>query len=156
RVFAAALIIRGVPIRFAASLVCLTLISACSRPSTTQSSADELARKLTDSYLSGYFDRYPEQGTVYGVPGRHHDRLRDNSLQALAAWEAKEDQWLVDARAISQSAIQDRSLRAAYAIAREALESSASERVCRGELWNVSQMTGWQVDYGYLITIQPV
>jgi uncharacterized protein (DUF885 family) len=143
-------------VRIPACLVCVVLIGACSRPATTQSSPDDLARKLADSYLSGYFDRYPEVATVYGVPGHHHDRLRDNSLQSLAAWQAKEDQWLVDARAISQSAIQDRSLRAAYAIAREALESSAARRVCREELWNVSQMTGWQVDYGYLITIQPV
>ena len=151
-----AAIIAGVLTRLSACLVCLALIGSCSRPSTSQSCPDELARKLTDSYLSAYFDRYPEEATVYGVPGRHHDHLRDNSLQALAAWQVKEDQWIVDARTISQSAIQDRSLRAAYAIAREALESSAAERVCRQELWNVSQMSGWQVDYGYLITIQPV
>ena len=29
-------------------------------------------------------------------------------------------------------------------------------RVCRTELWNVSQMTGWHVQFGYLVTIQPV
>src|SRR5439155_5589728 len=29
-------------------------------------------------------------------------------------------------------------------------------RMCRGELWNVSQMTGWHVGFGYLVTIQPV
>jgi uncharacterized protein (DUF885 family) len=28
--------------------------------------------------------------------------------------------------------------------------------VCRDELWTVSQMTGWQIGYGYLVTIQPV
>ena len=47
-------------------------------------------------------------------------------------------------------------LRATYAIVREALESSISARVCRNELWTVSQTTGWQVSDGYLVTIQPV
>ena len=39
---------------------------------------------------------------------------------------------------------------------REALEGSIAGRVCRNELWNVSQMTGWQIQDGYLVTIQPV
>ena len=38
---------------------------------------------LADAYLSAYFDRYPDQGTVYGVPGRHHNQLPDNSLTSL-------------------------------------------------------------------------
>ena len=33
---------------------------------------------------------------------------------------------------------------------REALEGSIGTRVCRPELWNVSQMTGWQVSLSYL------
>ena len=36
-------------------------------------------------------------------------------------------------------------LRATYAIVREALEASAAKRVCRDELWTVSQLNGWQV-----------
>src|SRR5262249_7730171 len=48
-------------------------------------------------------------------------------------------------------------LRATYAIVREALEGSAAARVCRNELWGVSQfVNGWQVQFGYLVTIQPV
>ncbi len=47
-------------------------------------------------------------------------------------------------------------LRATHAIARQVLEGNVAKRVCRDELWPVSQMTGWQVNYGYLVTIQPV
>ena len=28
--------------------------------------------------------------------------------------------------------------------------------MCRTELWNVSQITGWHVSFGYLVTIQPI
>ena len=118
--------------------------------------ADVRVKALADAYLSAYFDRYPDQGTYFGVPGRHHDQLPDNSLAAQKAWEAREDGWLTEARAIDASAIEAASLRATYAITREALESSIGARVCRSELWNVSQMTGWQVSFGYLVTIQPV
>ena len=44
-----------------------------------------------------------------------------------------------------------------YAIVREALEASIATRVCRDELWTVSQfVNGWQVQDGYIVTIQPV
>src|SRR5262249_48083059 len=47
-------------------------------------------------------------------------------------------------------------LRATYAIVRQSIEGAVAKRVCRDELWPVSQMTGWQVNDGYLVTIQPV
>ena len=118
--------------------------------------ADAKVKALADAYLAGFFDRNPDQATNYGVPGRHHDLLPDNSLAAERAWEAREDAWLKEARAIDAVDIQSSPLKATYAITREALESSASSRVCRNELWNVSQMTGWHVSFGYLVTIQPV
>jgi uncharacterized protein (DUF885 family) len=118
--------------------------------------ADANVKALADAYLAGFFDRNPDQATNYGVPGRRHDQLPDNSLAAQRAWEAKEDAWLKEARAIDAVDIQSSPLKATYAITREALESSVSSRVCRNELWNVSQMTGWHVSFGYLVTIQPV
>ena len=62
---------------------------------------------------------------------------------------------MAHAKAIDTGAIGSASLRATHAILREALESSMASRVCRTELWNVSQMTGWHVSLGYLVTIQP-
>jgi uncharacterized protein (DUF885 family) len=145
--------------------VCAALLAcgACSRtPEKTPVAeapepADAKVRALADAYLKGYFDRNPDQVTVFGVPGRRHDTLPDNSLTALKAWEAKEDTWLTQAKAIEPATISSEPLRATYAIVREALESSIGARVCRLELWTVSQMVnGWQVQDGYLVTIQPV
>jgi uncharacterized protein (DUF885 family) len=119
--------------------------------------ADDRVSDLARAYLDGYFERNPDQATIYGVPGRHHDTLPDNSLDALTLWQAREDAWLKTAATIDPPAVASPSLRATYAIAREALEGSIAARPCRNELWTVSQMVnGWQVQFGYLVTIQPV
>src|SRR5213083_750564 len=62
--------------------------------------ADPRARTLADAFLAAYFDRFPETATQYGVPGRRHDRLTDNSLEAQKAWEAREDALLGELKRI--------------------------------------------------------
>jgi uncharacterized protein (DUF885 family) len=138
-------------------LVLLVAAAACNqRTESKPLTADVRITQLADAYLSAYFDRNPDQVTVFGVPGKTHERLPDNSLDALAAWRANEDRWLTEARAIVPASVTTPALRATQAIVQEALEGSVGARVCRSELWNVSQMTGWQVQFGYLVTIQPV
>lgn len=142
-----------------ALFVPLLVVSACSTPPPSAPKpepADGKVKALADAYLAGFFERNPDQLTYYGVPNSHHDKLPDNSTTAVKAWEAKEDAWLADAKAIDPTRIEGESLKATYAIVREALEGSIGARACRAELWNVSQMTGWQVNFGYLVTIQPV
>ena len=118
---------------------------------------DERVRALAGAYLDGFLSRNPDQATIYGMPGRRHDKLPDNSLDALTLWQARENMWLTAAKEIDPAAIASPPLRATYAIVREALEGSIAARVCRNELWTVSQMVnGWQIQYGYLVTIQPV
>jgi uncharacterized protein (DUF885 family) len=139
--------------------VFLLLTPACSRPEEKPAPpppADPKVRALADTYLAAYFDRFPEQVTQYGVPGRRQDKLTDNSLEALRAWNAREDGWLAEIKQISPDAIGSAPLRATYAIVRQTIEGDVAKRVCRDELWNVSQMTGWQIVDGYLVTIQPV
>lgn len=138
-----------------ASALCVACTSA-PRENPKPEPADARARELADAYLNAYFERNPETATVYGIPGRHHDKLSDNSLTALRDWEAKEDALLEQASGIDPQTIQDGRLRATYAIVREALDSSGATRICHGELWNVSQMSGWHTTYGYIVTIQPV
>jgi uncharacterized protein (DUF885 family) len=152
------------PITRSFAFSCLSLlITACNRgvePAASKpqpEAADGRVRALADAYLQGYFDRNPEARTLYGVPGAHHDQLSDNSLEALKAWQAKEDGWLAEARQIDSAAIHAAPLRATHAIVREALEGSIGARVCRYELWTVSQfVNAWQVNFGYVVTIQPV
>jgi uncharacterized protein (DUF885 family) len=146
------------------AFVCVCLVAAsiaCDRgakaPAAGPEGGDTRVRALADAYLEGYFQRNPDQVTLFGVPGRHHDALPDNSLDALKTWQAKEDGWLAQATHIDPASIGAPSLRATYAIVREALEASVGVRGCRYELWTVSQMVnGWQVQDGYTVTIQPV
>ena len=148
------------------AFVCVCLVAgsaACDRgpkapaPAPAPERADVRVRALADAYLDGYFQRNPDQVTLYGVPGRHHDALPDNSLEALKAWQTKEDAWLALAKQIDPATMETPPLRATYAIVREALEGSIGARVCRYELWTVSQMVNaWQVQDAYTVTIQPV
>ena len=144
--------------------VCLVAVSAaCNRgekapaPAPAPERADARVRELADAYLEGFFQRNPDQVTLFGVPGRHQDALPDNSFDALRAWQAKEDRWLAQATQIDPAAVEAPPLRGTYAIVREALDASIGARVCRSELWTVSQfVNGWQVQDGYIVTIQPV
>jgi uncharacterized protein (DUF885 family) len=139
--------------------VFLLISPACSRPAEKPAPpppADPNVRALADTYLAAYFDRFPAQVTQYGVPGHRQDKLTDNSLDALRAWNAREDGWLAEIKKIDPETIGSAPLRATYAIVRQTIEGDVAKRVCRDELWNVSQMTGWQIVDGYLVTIQPV
>jgi uncharacterized protein (DUF885 family) len=139
---------------------CLVVAAACGRPgerpARIAAGSDERVRALADAYLAGYFERFPEAVTMYGVPGHSHNALIDNSLAAQEAWESREDAWLAELKQIEPATITSPPLGATYAITRNALEGAVAKRVCRDELWNVSEVTGWQIAYGYLITIQPV
>ena len=139
-------------------VLALTFVGLCALAAgrAAAQAPDGRVRELADAYMAGLFEQFPELNTSYGIPNARHDRLTDNSLASLIAWQKKEDAWLTDVARIDLASIGDASLRATYAILREALESAVATRVCRNELWNVSQMTGWQVQYGFLVTIQPI
>jgi uncharacterized protein (DUF885 family) len=125
--------------------------------SSTSAPADAQVRALADKYLAASFERFPEQVTLYGVPGHQQGQLTDNSLEAWKAWQAREDAMLAEAKQIDPATISAPPLRATYALVREALEAPIVLRVCRNELWTVSQfVNAWQVQDGYLVTIQPV
>lgn len=125
-------------------------------PASGSEPPDARVKAFADAYLDAYFDRFPETATQFGVPGRRQDKLTDNSLAAKSAWDAREDRMLGELDEIDPAALTSSSLRATYAIARQSIEGDIAKRVCRDELWPVSQMTGWPVTYGYLVTIQPV
>jgi uncharacterized protein (DUF885 family) len=141
-------------------LTCCLAFLGCKQStdkSASPPSADAQVRALADKYLEATFEVFPEQITLYGVPGRRQDKLNDNSLEAYKAWQGREDATLAEAKQIDPATIRTPSLRATYAIVREALEGAVALRTCRYELWSVSQfVNGWQVQEGYVVTIQPV
>jgi uncharacterized protein (DUF885 family) len=120
-------------------------------------SSDAHVKQLADTFLAASFERNPEEITQFGIPNHRQDKLTDNSLDALKAWQAREDAWLAEVKQIDPATISAPPLRATYAILREQLEGPIALRACRNELWTVSQfVNAWQVQAGYLVTIQPV
>ena len=105
-------------------------------------------RALADEYWAGYVERYPEVATYQGVATAPHDRLTDNSLAAVAAWQAREDAWLARLRALGLRLDPAGAEAILAAALDDALAASVAVRVCRDELWRVSDTwPGW---HGFL------
>jgi uncharacterized protein (DUF885 family) len=125
---------------------------ACGEVARSQRSVEEIA----DEYLAAYLERFPETGTYYSLPGARHDRLTDNTLPALAAWQAREDAWLAELEAMEAPAEIGSRDWVTYGILKETLAGSVAYRACRPELWSASSATGWHSSVPVLFEIQPV
>jgi uncharacterized protein (DUF885 family) len=111
---------------------------------------------IADEFLAAILQRNPTMGTYYSIDGARHDQLFDNSLDALAEWQAREDAWLSELYAIG--APEDIGSRdwVSYGILHEELESSVATRICRSELWGASTTTAWYTGLPFIFEIQPV
>lgn len=130
-----------------------TLAIRCAAP---QPPAAGPAWRLADEYLAAMLERYPETATYYGIPGHAHDRLTDNGRAARDAWQEREDAWLARLETLPGGASAGSPEWAIRGILEETLRASIGERICRSELWDVSQAAGWQTQLPYLFEIQPV
>lgn len=111
---------------------------------------------IADEYLAALQEYYPEMGTYYSLPGARHDRLNDNSLEALSAWQDREDAWLRELEAIGMPGDAGSRDWVTAGILRETLEGSVGARVCRSELWQASSATAWYTGMPVVFEIQPV
>ena len=139
----------------AKALLCATLVlvlGSCIKSASSPRSVEGIA----DEYLAAYLERHPEQGTIYSISGVRHDRLTDNSLEALAAWEQREDIWLAELNRIGAPEEVGSRDWGTFGILREALAASVGRRICRTELWSASSVTGWQSALPMIFEIQPV
>jgi len=130
----------------------LLAIASCGELGNRARSVEAIA----DEYLAALLVRRPDMGTYYSIPGARHDRLPDNSLESLAAWQQREDAWLAELDEIgAPDEIGSRDW-VTYGILRETLAASIGSRVCRTELWSVSSATGWHTALPSVFEIQPV
>ena len=142
------------PARLVAAACCAAVLASGCVTAPDRVDDPAAVRALADEYLAARLERYPETITFYGLPGRH-DRLTDNSQAALAAWEAREDDFLARLDRLAPPAPGEDGW-AVYGIMHEALADSIAMRICRSELWAVSEADGWQTTLPYIAEIQPV
>ncbi len=141
------------------ALAFLLFAAPASAGRSGQAAGDDPAARVTrlaDEYVREYIARNPEAATFEGLPDAPDDKLSDNSLESLKAWQAKEDGWLDRLAAIDGAALWGRPEWLTYGFLREALEGSKGLRVARLELWPVNQMSGWQAGLAQLAGVQPV
>ena len=89
------------------ALLCsaILFIAACSPEASDPEPEHRGIEEIADEFLAATLERNPNMGTYYAIEGARHDRLYDNSLDALAEWQAREDAWLPNS---TQSARQPR------------------------------------------------
>ncbi len=120
---------------------------------------DPAARALAiaQSYVDGYYRDFTDQAYDSGYTDLDYSRLVDHSLDALAAWNEREDAWLEGLRAIDPAALEGTGAEVPYAYALDRIEAHVGLRACRIELWNVSPTwTGWQSALASTFAQQPV
>lgn len=112
---------------------------------------------MADRYYAESLQRTPEYAYFFaGVELERQDGMTDNSPAALEAEYAAIDEMLAELRRVDADAIAGTREWITHAYLTHALESSVAERVCRRELWNVSQMGGWHLSYTQVAQLQPV
>ena len=147
-------------------LALLLSLAACQQESNPPIAASEAeaesafeqrtVEEIADEYLAALLEANPEMGTYYSLPGARHDRLSDNSLEALAEWQARQDAWLEELSAIGMPVDVGSRDWVTYGILYESLAGSAETRICRSELWAASPTTAWYTGIPVVFEIQPV
>jgi len=134
----------------------MLLLAACSPDEPTSEPTHRSIEEVADEFLAATLERNPSMGTYYAIEGARHDQLHDNSLDALAEWEAREDAWLTELNTIgAPSEVGSRDW-VTYGIMHESLEGSVETRVCRSELWQASTTTAWYRGLPFVFEVQPV
>jgi uncharacterized protein (DUF885 family) len=139
----------------------LLLIAACE--SETQlveeqdvESAERSIESIADEVLAAMLERNPAMATSFAIEGARHDRLFDNSLQALDEWQTREDAWLRELDAVGEPTDVGSRDWVTFGILREQLAASQAVRICRKELWETSTTTAWYTGMPFIFDIQPL
>jgi uncharacterized protein (DUF885 family) len=122
-----------------------------------QDSLAAAVNALADEAMQTALTRAPEIATIVGLPGFRHDGLSDNSLAAMARYEAEDEAFAARVLALQPEPLMGRAEYITLGFLREAAQSGMQGRVCRNELWSgVNQMFGWQATLARLSQVQPV
>lgn len=142
--------------RARAALLALLALATPVRAAAQLEQGPDAVNRLADEFLQGTLTRNPELATFLGLSGVAHDRLSDNSVDAIAATELVLDRYYVRVLAVDPETVRGRPELVTLGFLREVAISEPRRRLCRTELWAVSEMTGWQATLPQLAAVQPV
>lgn len=142
-------------ILFLLALSCFIAVS-CGKVAQEPQAAKRGIEVVADEYLAAMLERFPEMVTYYSLPEARHDDLFDNSLDAQADWQAREDAWLHELEEIGAPTDIGSRDWVTFGILHEQLAGSIASRVCRNELWRASSVTAWHTALPFVFDVQPV
>src|SRR5881394_3042562 len=140
----------------ASLLVSLVFTGTLGSAGQAQQTAAKEVTALADQYFHDFVSSFPISALFLGIPDTANDRVDDNSLAAVRAWEAKENRWYAALRKIDTTNLDGQPEAVTYAILRQTLEGARAIRVCRNELWPISQQGGWQIGLPVIGQLQPL
>ena len=111
---------------------------------------------VADRYYEFRLRTRPEAAYFSGVELDRHDGLHDNSPAAIAAEQGTEDELLGALEGVDAAALRGSVHWVTLGVLRQTLNAARDQRVCRYELWGVSQMDGWQLNYTQIAELQPL
>ncbi len=116
----------------------------------------EVMNDIADRIYARALERSPEIAYFAAIELDRHDGLFDNSPMALAATHAEEDAFLAEVDAIDAAELVGKPEWIAKALIEQQLRANVAQRICKQELWNISQMGGWHSGYAQIAMLQPV
>jgi uncharacterized protein (DUF885 family) len=116
----------------------------------------EAMNDIADRFYARALERSPEIAYFAAVELDRHDGMFDNSPAALAAAQAEEDAFLAEVEAVYAADLVGKPEWIAKALIEQQLRAEVARRVCKRELWNISQMGGWHSGYAQIAMLQPV
>lgn len=142
--------------RLSIAISTLALATACQTETLPVPTPAERVTDVADRYYAWTLERQPEQAYFAAIEIDSHDGLYDNSLAALALAADDIDAFREELAAIDDADVAGTPAWITKALLAQALKSAVARRVCRHELWNVSQMGGWHSAYARIAELQPV
>jgi uncharacterized protein (DUF885 family) len=119
-------------------------------------SVDARVLALADEVVAELFETRPGMVAMLRPPGARYDALPDDSLAGVAARRRTNEARAATLRGIERTSLTSEETRIAYGLALTWAERNVALAVCRPELWRVSQIYGWQVNYADMAAAQPV
>jgi uncharacterized protein (DUF885 family) len=140
---------------FLLALSCFITV-CCGKVSQEPQAVIRSIEVVADEYLAAMLERFPEIATNYSLPGARHDDLFDNSLEAQAEWQVREDVWLRELEEMGTPTDIGSRDWVTFGILHEKLAGSIASRVCHIPLWRASSATAWYTALPFVFDLQPV